>query len=722
MRHFRGRRSAATIALPAALLLVAGCADAPVEPHARSATLLSTQAANLLIDPGFEAKGQGWSGVTKGGRGIDSAVVHGGRYSLRILASSAAGRAVYQDVPIVEGTGYDADAWMNTSALAGPGAMLILRWLNAAGLPEVLDPATVLRTDTVAALAGTQGWTRVAGSYDAPAGAVAARVLLSLALEPDNAGRVYFDDVGVVSTTVDAIPPTVAVTSPAAGETLTGTALLAADAADDVQLVGVRFLVGGAEVAPEDLTAPYSVTVNTWQLAEESHTITAEARDAAGNVTVSAPVTVTVDNPPRPDIVLIVTDDQRFDLMQYMPLTASRLVPDAVQFTHAFAPTPSCCPARATILTGQYSHNTGVFQSYLPNGGATKFNPASTIATWLQPIGYRTGIYGKYLNDYVRLSPAVPPGWSEFHAFVRRDDSLYYDYTLNDNGVTRTYGSAEADYSTTVITDKAGSFIASTPPSQPLFLYFTPFGPHEPAKPHPSDVGTFASLPPHRPPSYNEADVSDKPAWVRLLAPLDSAQMAASDAFHASQVETLQSVDRAVVALIDALVASGRWGNTILVFTSDNGLMWGEHRIRDTKFCPYDECVRIPLLVRAPGVAPRVDDHLVSQVDLAPTIAEWAGAFPATRVNGMSLVPLLADAQTPWRGEVLLESLKTGLARTTFSAVRTSRYLYAEYANGDRELYDLQSDPFQLTNVAKKAANAALVTQLKAKLAALKAQ
>jgi arylsulfatase A-like enzyme len=879
MRHPTHPR-AAFIALLAAAS--AACSDAPLAPHPAS-SLLVRQAVNLVADPGFESKGTGWIGIGKGGRGIDSATVHTGRYSARIAASSLYRRVVYQDVPVAAGASYDVAAWLSTTGLAGQGSAIVVQWLDATALPEVPPPASVIRTDTVGTLAGTAAWTRLATSLVAPAGAVAARVQLALEVEPDNSGRVWFDDIELASAIIDVTPPTVSITAPVDGATLSGTVVLAADASDDVAVEAVKFQVDGADATPEDPTSPYAATLNTAALPAGSYTITAVARDATGNSTTSAAVHVTVASQPanllldpgfeakgqgwigvrsggraidsvtvyegryslriiasslyaravhqdvgvagdasydlagwlsttglagkgaavivywlsavglpevlpaasvlrvdtvavvasthgwtrrlatyvapsgavaarlqlvlavepdnagrawfddlelratsatppvaRPDIVLILTDDQRYDLMPYMPLTAARLAGEAVQFQYAFAPTPNCCPARATILTGLYSHNTGVMQSYGSFGGATKFNPTSTIATWLQPLGYRTGLYGKYLNDYFRLSPAVPPGWSEFHAFVRDDDDYYYNYTLNDNGDTRDYGFAEADYSTPLIAAKAAEFIASTPVSQPLFLYFTPFGPHQPATPHPSDIGSFASFPPQRPPSYNESDVSDKPAWVRALPLIDAEGMAASDAFHRSQLETLQSVDRAVATIVDALVASGRWANTRLIFASDNGLMWGEHRIKDTKFCVYEECVRVPLWVRVPGQAPRTDDHLVAQIDFAPTIAEWAGAVPATRMNGMSLVPLLADPATPWRSELLLETLHSSSLRTSWSAVRTPSYLYAEYENGNQELYDLQTDPFQLTNVVGDPAYAAVVQTLRTKLAALK--
>jgi arylsulfatase A-like enzyme len=374
-----------------------------------------------------------------------------------------------------------------------------------------------------------------------------------------------------------------------------------------------------------------------------------------------------------------------------------------------------------------YSHNTGVLQDYNQSGGAVSFNASSTIATWLHDAGYRTGIFGKYLNAYYLLSPAVPPGWSEFHVFVRQngvnsDADYYYNYEFNDNGVVSSYGTSAQEYSTTVLTAKALQFISSTPPSQPLFLYFTPFGPHYPATPDPVDVGSFANFPDWRPPSYNEADVTDKPAWVQALPLLTATDMATSDAFHRSQLETLQSVDRAVAAIINELQQDGRWDNTLLIFLSDNGLIWDEHRIQDTKFSAYDESVRVPLWAREPGATSRNESGIVANIDVAPTVADWAGVIPPSKVNGLSLLPLVNNPGAPWRSEILLEYLGPTInSYLRYHAVRTAQYTYVEYLSGEQELYDLTVDPYQLNNVVSDPAYATPLATLRALLAALKA-
>lgn len=424
----------------------------------------------------------------------------------------------------------------------------------------------------------------------------------------------------------------------------------------------------------------------------------------------------------RPDIVLIVTDDQRYDLMQFMPLTNSLIGDQGVRFTRAFAPTALCCPSRAGILTGLHSHNHGVIGNVAPNGGATVFDDRSTLATWLRAAGYRTALIGKYLNEYSRLTPwpYIPPGWQVWRAL--KESAGYYSYTIvTETGAQIPYsGRTTSSYSTNLLASEAVQFIDNAVPGKPFFLYFAPFAPHHPALQAPEDVGKFAALPPLRPPSYNELDVSDKPSWVRALPPMKQSVRDTTDAVYRRQAESLQAVDRAVRDIMVALQAKGRLANAVIIFTSDNGLALGEHRYYLNKGCVYEECVHVPLLVRAPGILPREDAHLISNVDLAPTIARFAGITPPVPVNGMSFKQLLSDPGAPWRSALLLETLT--LNPKNQRAVRTNRYVYVEYKNGDRELYDLAADPHQLANAVNDPANAQVVANLKSRLAALKSK
>ncbi len=419
------------------------------------------------------------------------------------------------------------------------------------------------------------------------------------------------------------------------------------------------------------------------------------------------------------DVVVIVTDDQAYHTIEFMPYTKALIRDQGVEFTNASAETPWCCPSRASIFTGLYTRNHGVRALFAPRGGATVFEDGSTVATWLDAAGYRTGLFGKYLNDYDKLVPYVPPGWDEWHAFVAAAQYSFYNYSLVSNGTVVSYGKTSSEYSTYVLRDKALEFIRSTPLGTPLFLYFSPVAPHEPATPAPEDLGTFATQPGWRSPNYNETYVGDKPYWVRQLALLSVEQAAKVDAVYRRQLESLQAVDRAVAQIVAVLGETGRLARTAIVFTSDHGSALGAHRY-GYKTCVYEECVRVPFIVRAPGVLARTDPSLVQNIDIAPTIADWAGLTPPIRVDGRTLVALLANPSAPWRDAALVELPVAPLPAHPFNAVRTRRYTYAEYPNGDRELYDRATDPWQLTNVVRKSAYAGVVAALRAKLQALK--
>jgi N-acetylglucosamine-6-sulfatase len=403
----------------------------------------------------------------------------------------------------------------------------------------------------------------------------------------------------------------------------------------------------------------------------------------------------------RPDIVLIVTDDQRWDTLRFMPTVQHELAERGTTFRNAFVVNSLCCPSRASILTGNYSHTTGVYTISPPYGGFPAFDPSSTLATWLSDAGYHTGLVGKYLNHYRGTS--VPPGWDEWVAFSGPYD--YYGYELNSNGALEHRGSRPTDYSTTELGSEARTFIERAPPSDPLFLYFAPFAPHAPAIPAPQYHRALPHLPEFRPPNYNEADVSDKPAWLRSFPALSPFEQAQVDDLRRQQLQTLLSADDAIRGIISALRATGRLENTVLMFTSDNGFAWGEHRWRN-KLVPYEESIRVPLVVRYDG-ARRIgkDDHLVTNIDIAPTIADWAGvSTPPT--DGRSLVPLIDGDDVRWRSAFLIEHLFDVRAEgrktspPTYCALRSKRFLLVRYATGETELYDLKLDPYELANIA----------------------
>jgi N-acetylglucosamine-6-sulfatase len=404
----------------------------------------------------------------------------------------------------------------------------------------------------------------------------------------------------------------------------------------------------------------------------------------------------------QPNVVLVLTDDQRWDTLDVMPTVQSRLVDRGVTFENAFVVNPVCCPSRASTLTGRYSHSTGVYNNGGPYGGwgAFRTREASTIATWLEGGGYRTGFFGKYLNNYG--GPFIPPGWTRWVAFSPPNVANYYSYRLNVDGSLVERGSNPGDYSTDVLADQASSFIRSAG-SQPLFVLFAPFAPHAPPTPAPRHEGVFSGIPPWRPPSYNEADASDKPAWVRSLAPLTPADDAAVDSFRQGQLESLLAVDDAVEELLDALADTGRLDETLFVFTSDNGYLWGEHRWR-TKIVPYDESIRVPLVVRYDGVAQAAatSSRLVANIDLAPTFAQLAGVA-APGAEGRSFLNLLPNPNAAWRPDVLVENRKSATAPDvpSYCVVRNATHSYVQYGTGEEEIYDMSADPGQLENLAR---------------------
>jgi N-acetylglucosamine-6-sulfatase len=411
----------------------------------------------------------------------------------------------------------------------------------------------------------------------------------------------------------------------------------------------------------------------------------------------------------QPNIVVVVTDDQRSDTLQYMPTVWSELIGRGVNFTNAFVTNPLCCPSRASILTGAYSHSTGVYTNELPDGGFELFRDDSTIATWLDGAGYETALVGKYLNGY--SGSHVPPGWDRWVALAPPG---YYRYGYDIDGRTVPI-TDQPTYSTDFLAQEALSFLAAAP--RPFFLYLAPYAPHAAATPAERHASAFPNVPRWRPQSYNEEDVSDKPPWVRATPELGRAKRASIDGLRTRQLRSLLAVDEAIAALLQSLSESGELANTVFVLMSDNGLFWGEHRLTGKRY-PYEESIRVPFVIRYDGLidSPRSDPRLVLGIDLAPTLAELAGAT-ASGSDGRSIVPLIQSGESEGRARFLVE----GVAETppTYCAVRTQRHLFVTYRKGHRELYDVLSDPWQLRNRARDAAQAGTVAHLRRVLARL---
>ena len=418
------------------------------------------------------------------------------------------------------------------------------------------------------------------------------------------------------------------------------------------------------------------------------------------------PSGTTAERDPRWNFIVIVTDDQSADSLPHRPpvmpyLQAATGDPDDhwIVFRNGFVNAPICCPSRATMLTGLYPHHHGV----LTNDDGTALEESSTIAAWLQAAGYHTGLVGKYLNQYpFEQPPFIPQGWDRWWAKEHGPvTNLYYGYTLIQQGVAVRYGSADADYSTDVFAEKAVEFVRQAPVERPFFLWFAPTAPHPPWVSAPRHQGAYEEMLLASPPSIGEVDVSNKPAWVQALPTLGPGARAGLRQAHRRSFEALLAVDEGVRAIMDALEARGDLDHTVIVYVSDNGFAFGEHRWFK-KMCPYQECVHVPFLIRYPLGPRRVEDLPVSTVDLAPTLAELAGIEPPEELDGTSLASLIAhNHHAAMSGTVFSEWIGDEKVPGWWQ-VRNDTHTYIELATGERELYDLTNDPYQLTNVVDR--------------------
>lgn len=419
----------------------------------------------------------------------------------------------------------------------------------------------------------------------------------------------------------------------------------------------------------------------------------------------------------RPNILFIMTDDQTVEDMEYMPLTSELLAEEGTTFENAFVTNSVCCPSRATILRGQYTHNHEIKGAKPPAGGWEKFRDTglgeSTVATWLDAEGYETALVGKYLNGYLSTT-YVPPGWDEWYGF---NAGAYYDFKLNENGENVLY-EGRRNYQTDVLRDKAVEFVEGAAEEEnPFFLHLSPWAPHGPVDPAPRHENLFEDEKFPRPPSFNEEDVSDKPEWVRDKPLLTQDEIDEMDEWYRNRLRTLQAVDEMVRDVVETLEETGQLDNTYIFFTTDNGWHMGQHRLPKSKWTAYEEDIKVPLLVRGPGVpAGRTLEQLVINNDFAPTFAELGGASTPDFVDGRSLTPLLGPDLPPkdeWRQSFLVEAKRNGVEdRPPYDAVRTARWSLVRYRGvRDTELYDLQEDPFQLQSL-HRTADRALIREL----------
>jgi arylsulfatase A-like enzyme len=494
-------------------------------------------------------------------------------------------------------------------------------------------------------------------------------------------------------------------------------------------------------------------------------------------------------NDGRPNILVVMTDDQAAADVAKMPNVRRLLAARGTTFTEAIDSFPLCCPARATFITGQYAHNHGVGGNFYPYGWYGMKDRGNTLPRWLQKVGYRTALIGKWLNGYGAQDAhgEVPVGFDMWHGLLDVSAYDYYNFVMNSDGALKTWGDADfarklvefakievtpnpggvtgilnkltevfgpapytyfgaqnpADYSPDVTGGVTEELVrAERRSKQPFFIWWTPAAPHREdvattlmrrpgadPRPAPRHEAAAKRLRLPRPASFNEADLSDKPSNVTKAAPpLTDADINQLQLDYGGRIGSLRAVDDHVARLVRILRDTGQLRNTMIVFLSDNGWLQGQHRIPGDKYLPYEESVRVPLIIRGPGVAAgRTVRRQIANVDFAPTLLDIADAKAGRTQDGVSLLPTLRGAEPPSRA-IELEALRPLFEEPVpnnawdrpYHGVRTSRYTYVVYREtGEQELYDRRRDPAQLRNVAADPSYARIKARLAAKLVQL---
>lgn len=438
----------------------------------------------------------------------------------------------------------------------------------------------------------------------------------------------------------------------------------------------------------------------------------------------------------RPNIVVVLLDDADAEITESMPRLRSMLVEQGARFTANIANTPLCGPARAVILSGEYAHNNKVYYNNGPEGGYAPWlrgdYDRGSLGPKLQALGYRTGLFGKYMNDFPtgQKETFIPAGWNDFQGVLSDRETRNNRFTLNENGALKQYDAATGGYQTDLLSRRLESFIRDSEKDddQPFFALLSVSAPHVPPEPAARHLTAFPGERAPRKPSFDEADLSDKPKALREQArPITRQQAIEIDETYRSMRQSLLAVEDSIEALLKSLSETGEISRTYVFLTSDNGWMRGEHRIPAEKYAPYEESIRVPLIVRGPGVAAGLTlDHVVGLVDLAPTFLALAGAATPviTRGDGRSLVPLLhlkKGERVPWRESMLIEHFGGGAPFRVrgYFGLRSREATYVEYATGEKEYYDLVKDPYQMENTAARL-NPPTLAALRARVGALK--
>ena len=406
-------------------------------------------------------------------------------------------------------------------------------------------------------------------------------------------------------------------------------------------------------------------------------------------------------NDKRPNFLIIITDDQRIGSMDFMPVTQSIIFDQGVTFDRGYDTTPLCCPSRASILTGMYDHNNGV----RTDDDRLKL---PTFVDALHQNGYFTGLVGKYLNSW---DGDPRPEFDDWVSFFR-GESKYYNPYLNVNGTWSNHDG----YVTDILSDYAVQFLDSAAKQpRPFLLYYAPNAPHQPSTPKIEDTHLLDQLPPFRPPSFNQADVSEIPPWFQsqLMGPNGIKFV---DNSRRRMLLDLIDLDRTMANVLTTMKNNGQLDDTVIIYLSDNGWFWGEHRLTQ-KNSYYEEGARVPFAMRYPPLIPKpyVEERMVGNIDIAPTIYQLAGIPIPKDVDGLSWVNLFNGG--PWRDSLLIEGWPP---RGAYDAIHTERYVYAETKSQGQptfpEFYDLQLDPYELNNAVNVPAYQSIIASLKQQL------
>ncbi len=473
----------------------------------------------------------------------------------------------------------------------------------------------------------------------------------------------------------------------------------------------------------------------------------------------------------RPNILVVMTDDMSYDDLELMPHVEKLLAEKGTSFSNAVDSFPLCCPSRATFISGQYAHNHGVIGNFWPYGWYGMKDRRNILPAWLDKAGYETALIGKWLNGYGARDAhgEVPAGFDIWRGLLDVSAYDYFNFVMNRNGKLKTWGDSAfakglvefakievipnpgglqgvlaklrevfgpapydywgthkpSDYSPDVTGEVTERIIRRQRGSKkPFFVWWAP------AAPHREDVSTTLMgrpgrdpRPPQRyskasgkfklphPPNFNEPDFTDKSSHLQQTASeLSQAQIDQLQLDYEGRAGSMMAVDDHVAEMVRILRSTHQLKDTMIIFVSDNGWLQGEHRIPGDKYLPYEESLKVPLIVRGPGV-PRGKTvrGQVSNIDFAPTLVDMAGAKAGRTMDGVSLLPTIRDPSKVPDRAIEIEApaplfegdIPQNAWDRPYSGVRTNRYTFVIWTEtGEHELYDRKRDPFQLNNMA----------------------